>query len=202
MMQPEPRTRLIVQSGANGSLSTIVPAYGSLTSTRSSAAQSSLYGDWFLGSAMRSNEELDVVRGQLAEAAGELHALPEHEIDVALRQPARSLPPPVPGVAGLRLDQVREDRVHDVALGLGEPVQGVRHLKVGIGADPERAGPAPGRAVATRARRRRAPWSSAGTIAGREPRIASPASHRPASARASDAGALSRMCVIALQRGT
>jgi hypothetical protein len=138
MMQPEPRTRLIVQSGANGSLSTIVPAYGSLTSTRSSAAQSSLYGDWFLGSAMRSNEELDVVRGQLAEAAGELHAhlsMKSMWRSVNLLDRCRRQSQVSPGFALIRFEKIASI----VALGLGEPVQGVRHLKVGIGADPERA---------------------------------------------------------------
>jgi hypothetical protein len=71
--------------------------------------------------------ELDVGGGQLAKTAGEPDALPEREFDVALvdlLDRFRGVQLPVPGIAGLGLDQVREDRIHDVALGLGEPVQG------------------------------------------------------------------------------
>lgn len=40
-IEPEPRTKLIVHKGANGSFRTIVPAWLPSTSTRSSTAQSS-----------------------------------------------------------------------------------------------------------------------------------------------------------------
>ena len=53
-MEPVAPGSELVQSGANGSFSTITPEYWSITSTWSSCAMSSAYSDCSAGSAMRS----------------------------------------------------------------------------------------------------------------------------------------------------
>jgi hypothetical protein len=158
-----------------------------------------------LGIGHALERELDVLGGQLAEAAGELDALPQREIDVALvhlLDRLRGVQLPVPAVARLGLDQVREDRVHDVALGLGEPVQGVEHLQVRIGADAQHAPvlrPHPPR------RRERGGAEGAAHQQERSP-VEIYKSHRFASPTASRAcsgtGAPSRVCALTLARAT